>query len=431
MMMIFETITTTIFGAISVKAYLSKNEGGNDSKKLQKTFSLSGLNVKDGNQTYTTQLLKKKNYEWGSEYRYRIPQGRCFDDYLSKRRVIEAAINSRSVKVEVKDLRKLKFDRNIISNIKGIYTRKLTDRREVELIDDGVLKIRVYNEPLSENIEWTTDMVKTGSWAVPVGVNRDGVVYHDFDKSKHLIIAGVPGSGKSIIMKLITTVLTLQNPEHVSFTLIDLKGGPAFSRFKNMKQVNEVGINNEDALRLLKDVQVDMERVYQNVLVPKGFEDVKEAGIKKRHFIVIDEAADLADEKEAVEILTDIVRKGRGSGHYVIYATQYPTVQTVASQIKRNIPCRLTYVLDSSIASNAVLDGPGAEKLPEIPGRGIYKNVKQTTIQSPYISNKSIEEFIAPFNIDKGGLAQNEPKQKAPNQEARKHSFKLEKTRLS
>jgi DNA segregation ATPase FtsK/SpoIIIE, S-DNA-T family len=429
--MIFEILSSSLLGALSLKAYLSKNGSGNDSKKLQKTFALSGLNVKDGNQTYTAQLLKKKDFDWGTEYRYRIPQGRCFDDYLSKKKVIENTINSRSVKVELKDLREMKFDRNIISNIKGLYTRKLTGRKEVELIDDGLLKVRVYNEPLSQSVEWTPDMLKPGSWAVSLGSNRDGMVYHDFDKSKHLIISGVPGSGKSVIMKLITTVLTLQNPEHVSFTLIDLKGGPAFSRFKNMQQVKEVGINNKDALRLLKDVQVDMERVYQEILVPKGFEDVKEAGIKERHFIVIDEAADLADDKIAVEILTDIVRKGRGSGHYVIYATQYPTVQTVASQIKRNIPARLTYVLDSTIASNAVLDGSGAENLPEIPGRGIYKNVKQTIIQSPYISNKCIDELISPFNIDKGGLVQDEPKQSSPKQETRKRAFKLEETRLS
>jgi DNA segregation ATPase FtsK/SpoIIIE, S-DNA-T family len=424
--MIFEVVTTTIFGAISLKAYLNKNGVGNESKKINKIFALSGLNVKDGKQTLTAQQLKKENYDWGVEYRYRIPLGRSFEDYLAKQKVIESGINTRSVIINLKDLKELKLDRNLIQNIKGLYTKKLTDRKEIELSFDGILRIRVYNEPLSADIPWTLDMLKLGSWAVPIGVNRNGVIYHDFDKSKHLIISGVPGGGKTVIMKLITTVLTLQNPDHITFTLIDLKGGPAFSRFRNMKQVKDVGINNKDALRLLKDIQADMERVYQNVLVPKGFEDVKEAGIKERHFIIIDEAADLADDNEAVDILTDIVRKGRGSGHYVIYATQYPTVQTVASQIKRNIPARLTYLLDSSIASNAVLDGSGAEHLPEIPGRGIYKNGKQRIIQSPYITNKRIDELISPSIIDKGGQVREEPKRKT-----RKDLVKFEETGLS
>jgi DNA segregation ATPase FtsK/SpoIIIE, S-DNA-T family len=288
------------------------------------------------------------------------------------------------------------------------------------------LKIRVYNKPLSSKIEWSKHLLNTGTWAVTIGLTRDLIIQHDFDKSKHLIIAGVPGSGKSVVMKLIITVLTLQKQDEVSFSLIDLKGGPAFSRFKNMKQVKHLGVDNKQAIDILKEVQADMENVYKNILVPNGFEDVSEAGIKKRHFIVIDEAADLADDKAAVEILTDIVRKGRGSGHYVIYATQYPTTQTVASQIKRNIPARLTYVLDSSIASIAVLDTKGAEELPEISGRGIYKMVKQQVIQTPYIKNSLIDDLIKPFNVEKEVFPIETSKQ-----ETRANTFKLEKTRLS
>jgi DNA segregation ATPase FtsK/SpoIIIE, S-DNA-T family len=422
--MIFEVLSTTIMGAISLKAYLSKSGAGNDSKKISKIFALSGLNVKDGSQILTAQQLKKKNIEGGIEYRYRIPLGRSFEDYVAKQKAIESGVNTRSVKIQFKDIRGLKLDRNIISNIKGLREKKLTKRKEIELLYDGVLKIRVYNEPLSDEVTWNETMLKHNSWAIPIGFNRNGVIYHDFDKSKHLIIAGVPGSGKSVVMKLITTCLLMIQPDHTTFSLIDLKGGPAFGRFKNVRQVKHLGVNNKEALSILKEVQADMERVYQEVLVPNDFEDVTEAGIKDRHFVIIDEAADLADDKEAVEVLTDIVRKGRGSGHYVIYATQYPTVQTVASQIKRNIPARLTYVLDSTIASNAVLDTSGAESLPEIPGRGIYKMVKQQVIQTPYMSNKLIQELIQPF-------IKKEERHEPPKRKTRTNSFITQETRLS
>lgn len=422
---IFEVVSTAVLGGLAIKAHLSKNGVGNDSKKLNRIFALSGLNVKEGKETFTAQLLKKRNYEWGTEYRYRIPLGKSFNDYVAKKGVIEAGINSRKVKVEFGDLKNLKLDRNIITNIKGLYKKKLTHRKEIELVDDGVLVIKVYNEPMNSKVEWNEEMLKRSSWKVPVGVNRDEVIYHDFDKTKHLIIAGVPGSGKSVVMKVIITSLILSQSDNVSFSLIDLKGGPAFARYKDAKQVRNLGVNTSEALEILKEVQADMERVYQYVLVPNGYEDISEAGIKERHFVVIDEAADLADDKEAVQILTDIVRKGRGSGHYVIYATQYPTTQTVASQIKRNIPARLTYVLDSTIASNAVLDTSGAENLPEIPGRGIYKMVKQQVIQTPFIANKEIEELIQPHIVKK------EVAKVEARRETRKNSLIIEKTGLS
>lgn len=54
---------------------------------------------------------------------------------------------------------------------------------------------------------------------------------------------------------------------------------------------------------------------YQN-----GYEDVKEAGTSKRHFIIIDEAADIADDEKCQEIITDIARRGRAGGLRLIFA---------------------------------------------------------------------------------------------------------------
>ncbi|MEY2196883.1 FtsK/SpoIIIE domain-containing protein [Neobacillus sp. BF23-41] len=303
--MIFEVASTILMSAISFKAYQSKSGEGNDSKKINKIFALSGLNVKDGNQTLTAQQLKKKNYEWGVEYRYRIPLGRSFEDYFSKQKTIESGINAKSIKtIQLKDLKSLKLDRNIIAKIKGLRTKKLTANKEIEMSYDGLLKIQVYNEPLSKKIHWTKDYIKENTWSVLIGFNRTESIYHDFDKRKHLIIAGATGFGKSVIMKCIITSLILSKPNDVSFSLIDLKGGSAFARFKNARQVINYGVDNEEALEILQDVQGKMKEEYKKI-VDDGFEDVSEAGISKRHFIVIDEAADLADDKVCMEILTE------------------------------------------------------------------------------------------------------------------------------
>ena len=83
--MIFEIVTTGIFGGIAATAFLKqKGLSTNESGKIQRIMSLSGLNVKDGKNTLTTQLIKKKQHDWGWEYKYRIPLGRSFNDYMSK-----------------------------------------------------------------------------------------------------------------------------------------------------------------------------------------------------------------------------------------------------------------------------------------------------------------------------------------------------------
>lgn len=88
--MIFEILTTSIMGGIALKAYVKKKGlSTNDSGKIQRIISLSGLNVKDGKDTLTTQLIRKTEHSWGMEYKYRIPLGRSFDDYLNKQRILE------------------------------------------------------------------------------------------------------------------------------------------------------------------------------------------------------------------------------------------------------------------------------------------------------------------------------------------------------
>ena len=427
--MLFEIASTIGFASLAGYSYVKSNGNSpvkNDSDKIIKIFNNSGMNVKGE----TVRIVRKEEIEGGMLYVFQLPLGLESDEIIKRKKVFEDGLNTRSMHTElsfrdIKDFRLLKFDKTIIKQLKKIFVKSQIKNKEVVIEYDGILKLKVYDNPLPSEINWSDDMLKPGTWSVPIGSNRDGMLYHDFDKRKHLIIAGSTGFGKSVIMKAIITSLILSKPNDVSFSLIDLKGGPAFARFKDAKQVKRFGTDNKEAETILLEVQKDMERDYKKI-VNGGYEDVSEANIKGRHFLIIDEGADLAGDKKSksMDILTDIVRKGRGAGYYVIFATQYPTAETIPMQVKRNIPARLCYILDSAIASMAVLDSGGAESLPEIPGRGIYKEVKKITLQSPYMSNKQIEERITPhINMQPRKDDEHEQQQPEETNEDGKHSI--------
>lgn len=404
--MIFEILTTSIFGGIAATAFIKKQGlSTNDSGKIQRIISRSGLDVKDE----TTTLIKKKKHGWGWEYKYRIPDGRSFKHYQEKMDVLQDGLNNRRKRINFVDLKKLKFDKTIIQQLQDLWKTKLTEQKEIELDYDGLLIIRVFEKPLATKINWDEILLKPKSWSVPIGYTRKGeIIYHDFDKSKHLIIAGATGYGKSAILKLITTTLIEQQPVNTELSLIDLKGGSAFHRFRNCKQVKYYSRDPKSAKDVLIKIQNDMQKSFEKV-VEYGFEDVKEAKIKKRHFIIIDEAADLSNYDLAMESITDIARRGRSAGYYLIFCTQYPTAQVIPSQTKRNIIARLCYVVDTATASQVVLDETGAENLPDVEGRGIYKNnIKRYIIQSPFITNEVIQQRIDPFIIKKEGKGESE-----------------------
>jgi DNA segregation ATPase FtsK/SpoIIIE, S-DNA-T family len=433
MTMIFEAISVALFGGIALKAHLNKNGASNDSKKLNKIFTLSGLNVKDGGETVTAQLVRKKNHSWGTEYRYRIPLGRSFKDYLGKLDTIQDGLNVKRSKIALRDLRSLKLDRNIIQSIRSLGDKRMSQRKEVELSYDGMLIIKVYDEEMTKRVDF-----ETGSgWKVPIGVTRETTdkIHLDFDRTPHVVIGGATRYGKSNLINCIITALLLQEPENVRLHLIDLKGGIELCDYERLKQTVSIAYEPEQALQTLK-VAYESMRATQEAIRSQGKKKVQESAIRERHFIIIDEVGELnpseavdKDEKKLKEscqkYMSQIARLGAGMGFHQILATQYPTGDVIPRQCKQNSDAKICFRVATEVASRVVLDQQGGEQLPEIKGRAIYQTAdKSRIIQTPLINSEVIRQAIEPYNT-------NEVKIHDTNSEAGEDTVEFEETGLS
>lgn len=415
-------------GGIALKAYV-KNKGlsTNDSGKIQRIISLCGLNVKDGKDILTTQLIRKKEYSWGMEYKYRIPLGRSFDDYLNKQRIIEDGLKNRRKHVTFNDLKQLQIDTNIIENVRTLWKNKLTEKKELELSFDGLLTLRVYNEPLPQQV-----FFKSGEdWKVPVGITREmnAFKYHDFEKIPHLVLGGATRYGKSNFINAMITSLLQSKPEHVKLFLIDLKGGVELCDYENIKQTVSIAYEPEEALNTLLHAYEQMRSIQQRIRF-LGKKNVQEAGIKERYFVIIDEVGELnpleavsREEKklkqECQTYMSQIARLGAGLGFRQVLATQYPTGDVIPRQCKQNSDAKLAFRVQSATASRVVLDETGAENLPQIKGRAIYQTAdKREILQTPLITSKIIQHSILPHVVDKG--VQNESDEKETINESRR-----------
>lgn len=397
--------------AIAVKSYTAKNGLVNESGKIQRILSLSGLNVKDGKETHTTQLIRKKQYDWGWEYKYRIPLGRSFDDYVSKLRVLEDGLNNRRKRITLADLKAIKFDKDIVNSLNSMFQTKLTERKEIQLDYDGLLIVRVYDNPLPQDVAF----VAGERWSVPVGITRDKNTfkYHDFEKIPHLVIGGATRYGKSNFINTLINSLLISNPEHVHFYHIDLKGGVELCDYENLKQTESIAYEPEEALQTLQAAYEKMRSVQRQVRA-SGKKNVQQANIKDRYFIIIDEVGELnpneavtREEKllklECQTIMSQIARLGAGLGFRQILATQYPTGDVIPRQCKQNSDAKLSFRVQSAVASRVVLDTEGAELLPQIKGRAIYQTAdKREIVQTPLITEDIITSTIKPHIVMKG-----------------------------
>ncbi|MCA1058133.1 cell division protein FtsK [Rossellomorea aquimaris] len=429
--MIVEIATSLVGGGIYGFSYLFKNATGNDHKKIQLIAKNCGLVSRDGKEIRIHR--RRGNREW-SEYVYQMPHGLSYKQFKEKLDNFQDGLNIKKTTLDIsfKDLKDLSLQRDIIDQVKNLLYKKRTLKKEVEIKFDGMLKFRVYNEPLTKNYtfeEATTQKIK--GWKVVVGKDRTGKrILVDFERTYNMIVSGTPGYGKSTWINSSINTLLKNHPEHVKFTLIDLKDGLEFNRYRNLQQVEAFAETSGEARDALKKTVEKMSKI-NAYLKANSFSNVKEAGIKERHFVIVDEGADLADDDECQGYLTDIARKGRASGIKLIFATQYPTSQVVSSQIKRQCMGRLSFVLDTATASNVALDQAGAESLPPIEGRALFKELNLIEVQTPYIDDRAIKSIIEPHITIRPRKEDHDEQRTSQTTKARKHSLELEETRLS
>ncbi|RSL29057.1 cell division protein FtsK [Salibacterium salarium] len=454
--MIIELGSTLIMGGVAAFAQ-TKGSGGlslSDHEKIRRIFANCNLVVREGGQTKTIRIHARRRIKDGMEYVYQLPLGLSYERVRECLPVIQDGLNTKQTLdvVDFEALRDLRLDRTILRQLQALIRRE-RHRKEVTADFDGMLRLRVHNRPLTEFYEYDDELLaKCNGWQVPVGMARDGLLWNDFEKYPHIIVAGATDKGKSVFLKNVITTIIGNKPTDASFTLIDLKDGMGFARFQDCTQVfGDVAKDPTEAVEALRKV-----KQYVTAKNEKhrgnGYEDVKEAGDPARHFVIIDEAAELSSagetDKETKKALVEaeslikyIGRCGRSAGVRLVYATQYPTNETLPSQVRQNISARVCFKLETNRASLAALDESGAEDLPATKGRAIYRNADgKTIVQTPYIDNQYIAEKITPHvnirarNNQTEGERANGGSSDQRNSAARTggtHTIQFEETRLS
>ena len=100
---------------------------------------------------------------------------------------------------------------------------------------------------------------------MPVGVDSKGSV-HEFSLGKtnfHALIGGIIGSGKSKLLDVLITQLSLAySPDEVAFYLVDLKEGVAFQDYVRLPHVRVIALENERefGLNILRHVQAEIQQ---------------------------------------------------------------------------------------------------------------------------------------------------------------------------
>ncbi|MCI1745113.1 MAG: hypothetical protein LKI07_12705 [Heyndrickxia oleronia] len=259
----------------------------------------------------------------------------------------------------------------------------------------------VPNNKLS-NWNYDKDRLYYHSWLVPIGKKKK-IMYHNFEHYPHMLIGGTTRFGKTVFLKSLFASLLFSNPDRVRFIILDLKGGLEFWKYRDLPQVQTVATDLIEACKALdhvyKLIKLEEERYRKH-----SWTNIADTNIKERTFIIVDEGAELSPKlvskefKKYAELaqiyLGEIARIGGGLGFRLIFATQYPTRETVPMQVKINMVARISFRIADGVGSRVILDEMGAEELEPLPGRAIYKLAEKHIIQCPYIDDETIRRYL-------------------------------------
>jgi S-DNA-T family DNA segregation ATPase FtsK/SpoIIIE len=281
-------IETLIGGAVWVGAECMRR-GVGDKQKLDRIFRKCGLYVKYNGKEDNPKLLRSSKKDTYTEYVYRLPEGLGYKDFEKKREVIEDSLNRNNQPFTLSDLRGFDLKGNYEQQLQAIKKGK-NNKKEVVMMFDKVLKLKVFNSPLTDFLPYENNCK---GWQVPIGATRTDFIKHDFDKIMHMVVAGTTRYGKSIFLKNVITTLLQNQPNNALFTLVDLKGGLTFNRYSECPQVQSIASDPEESLEVLEAINQQMDDVMAH-LKKNQYENVQEAKLPNRHFIIIDEGAELA-----------------------------------------------------------------------------------------------------------------------------------------
>jgi hypothetical protein len=202
---------------------------------------------------------------------------------------------------------------------------------------------------------WTRQAL-TNLWGgVPLGYDEDNELVVLHLAGHHLLLGGEPGAGKSNALSLVVATAALDPDTELwcfDGKLVELAAWASSAR-------RFVGADIERATEALGELQAEMDERYA-LLLEWGLRKIDETTGLGLIVVVIDELALYTqgkgkDRDRFVELLRDIVARGRAAGIVVVAATQKPASDIVPTSIRDLFGSRLALRCSTRDASDTVL----------------------------------------------------------------------------
>ena len=243
---------------------------------------------------------------------------------------------------------------------------------------------------------------KTSKNLIPLGIDLEGnIVYWDTKQDPHAMIISGTGGGKSVLLNGMINHI-LNNSPASKLYVIDCKNGMELGLYENLKNVVAYADSPKGAKSVIEAVEEEF-NARSKTLKEAGYRDFtkfindKPNTSMKRAYLIIDEFPDLNDDEDTMSMLIELVRKVRAVGIHILLASQRATVDSIPSNLKNNIYCKIGMRMADEHNSSLLIGHEGLEKLHPGEAIAIINNV-ETFFKAYLIEDDTIMETVEKFS---------------------------------
>ncbi len=304
----------------------------------------------------------------------------------------------------------VKYKADITREMEATFEVAIGNERGTNLVYIDIPREKSDVIGLNHNLFLLPNDTLVGNLNIIVGQEGSGdFKIIDIAKAPHMLVAGSTGSGKTIFLyTVLVCLMHKHSQENIEIILIDPKRTD-FVFFNQLQYLRDkkVIIEPKEAVEMISTLADEELKRRQNLLTSCRARDLFSYNKKNPHnqlkplVVVIDEYADLIQAADMLSLRKEFEAKvtrlayiARNVGIHLVIATQRPSADIVTSNLKANIPCRISFRLPAHQDSMTILDAPGAE---DLLGKGdmlLSLNGNISRIQGLYISEEELEEYL-------------------------------------
>lgn len=246
-------------------------------------------------------------------------------------------------------------------------------------------------------------------WNRPDGLEYWRITDDLIDNGGHLLIGGITGSGKSVVINDYLYSLTARRtPANAKFVLID----PKRVELIEWADTPFCWIYANEPQPIIAALDAVIEEMMNRYAVMEERRQKMYTG--SEIWVVVDELGDMMTtcKRDFLPRLQRIAQLGRAARVNLICGTQSPSRQTIPAALTLNFTHLLALRCRSAIESRQIVGVPGAETLPQYgvgmmltPGKGVQMYRIPMTSEAEIAQRISVWTSPERMTIKKSGLA--------------------------